>query len=310
MHKLSSLVAPQSKGNGRVQSAFCRPFNISQAAVTHYCSKVRRYWQPHDQRHWVGCAWMFTISTIATPDPHHLLTLAHHRPCRVFPAGGCPAFPRRSSSAVRWHVRSLRARRLGTLRRRADSNHQYAAGICGSGAPISDSKQTPSVVAGIGSGPAARRTCSRRTYSSSAPERSAACRQFRGRDLPFSCSATKACCISSRTQCWEPGGNFGSPLIRMGSDRVRIPDELIWQRDFRRNRSYSGGCIARLQCPHPHVCGGDQRDPPAHPTRNPTTRTTSKRASDRPLATAVGSVAISTRYHVTTSAAVPSTQCR
>ena len=31
---------------------------------------------------------MLTISTIATPDPHPLLTIAHHRPCRVFLAGG------------------------------------------------------------------------------------------------------------------------------------------------------------------------------------------------------------------------------
>ena len=36
---------------------------------------------------------MFTISTIATPDPHHLLTLAHHRPCRVFLAGAVFRIP-------------------------------------------------------------------------------------------------------------------------------------------------------------------------------------------------------------------------
>src|ERR1700737_1950199 len=50
-------------------------------------SKRVNFEQACDQGHWPRRAWMFTISTIATPDPHHLLTLANDMPPPGVPGG-------------------------------------------------------------------------------------------------------------------------------------------------------------------------------------------------------------------------------
>ena len=75
---------------------------------------------------------MFTISTIATPDPHHLLALAHHRPCRVFPAGAVSRIPLAEAPAQLDGTCALSALDgSDVFGRRADSNEQYAVGIFG-----------------------------------------------------------------------------------------------------------------------------------------------------------------------------------
>ena len=61
---------------------------------------IQTFGQPHDQRHWARRAWMFTISTIATPAPHPLLTLANDMPPPGVPGGARFVFPPRPQPSI------------------------------------------------------------------------------------------------------------------------------------------------------------------------------------------------------------------